>query len=264
MLEADPARCLEIAVEPAAHGGPLSEELSQVAPLRVQEPQDERCSVSRASLRLDVDAASTGQPEIQLLLARLHVREEDRCVAVCQRGDLEQLPSGDFQTEATSPVRLVLSAAPLGLCIHASPGHRATERIDDPTVLARVAREDADEAIRREAAELLIGIAQDSTNADEAQVALDSLAESRALALVARHAELVSVALAGDKHPCKAGTQECLDKMIAKIQAKGWLGVETEQLENGRWQITKVYDDSPAQAAGFCQRGNHRRFGRRS
>ena len=62
---------------------------------------------------------------------------------------------------------------------------------------------------------------------------------------------VVSVAMAGDKQPCTADTQECLNKMMAKIQAKGWLGVETEQLENGRWQVTSVYPDSPAAAAGF-------------
>ena len=50
---------------------------------------------------------------------------------------------------------------------------------------------------------------------------------------------VVSVAMAGDKQPCTADTQECLNKMIAKIQAKGWLGVETEQLENGRWEVTR-------------------------
>lgn len=62
---------------------------------------------------------------------------------------------------------------------------------------------------------------------------------------------VMSVAVAGDKHPCTAGTQECLDKMVAKFQAKGWLGVETEQLETGRWQVTSVYPDSPAAVAGF-------------
>ena len=62
---------------------------------------------------------------------------------------------------------------------------------------------------------------------------------------------VVSVAMAGDKHACTASTQECLNKMAAKIQAKGWLGVETDQLESGRWQVTSVYPDSPAEAAGF-------------
>jgi C-terminal processing protease CtpA/Prc len=61
---------------------------------------------------------------------------------------------------------------------------------------------------------------------------------------------VVSVAVAGDKH-CKASTQECLNKMVAKIQQKGWLGVETDKADNGRWQVTKVYPDSPAAKAGF-------------
>jgi predicted metalloprotease with PDZ domain len=60
----------------------------------------------------------------------------------------------------------------------------------------------------------------------------------------------VSVAVAGDKH-CTASTQECLNKMVAKIQQKGWLGVETDKAGNGRWQVTKVYPDSPAAKAGF-------------
>jgi S1-C subfamily serine protease len=62
---------------------------------------------------------------------------------------------------------------------------------------------------------------------------------------------VVSVAVAGDKHACTASAQDCLDKMMAKIKTKGWLGVETESLDNGRWQVTSVYPDSPAQAAGF-------------
>lgn len=62
---------------------------------------------------------------------------------------------------------------------------------------------------------------------------------------------IASIAVAGDKHACTASTQDCLNKMVAKIQAKGWLGVETEQADNGRWAITKVYPDSPAAKAGF-------------
>ena len=62
---------------------------------------------------------------------------------------------------------------------------------------------------------------------------------------------IASIASSGDKHACTASTQDCLDKMVAKIQAKGWLGVETEQAENGRWAVTKVYPDSPAAQSGF-------------
>ena len=72
----------------------------------------------------------------------------------------------------------------------------ALGRIDNPAVLARIAREDGDEAVRAEAAELLMGVAQDSTNPDEAQLALETLTESRALAIVARHAELEPIAMA--------------------------------------------------------------------
>ena len=61
---------------------------------------------------------------------------------------------------------------------------------------------------------------------------------------------VTAVAVAGDKH-CNGTTQECLDKMVAKYQQKGWLGVETEKLDNGRSQITEVYPDSPAEKAGF-------------
>jgi S1-C subfamily serine protease len=39
--------------------------------------------------------------------------------------------------------------------------------------------------------------------------------------------------------------------MIAKYQQKGWLGVETEKAEHGRWAITRVFPDSPAEKAGF-------------
>jgi C-terminal processing protease CtpA/Prc len=56
---------------------------------------------------------------------------------------------------------------------------------------------------------------------------------------------------AGDKHKCTASADECLNKMVQKIQSKGWLGVETEEAGKGRWQITAVYPDSPAERAGF-------------
>ena len=70
-------------------------------------------------------------------------------------------------------------------------------------------------------------------------------------AIVVICAVAIPGAAGGDKHPCKASTQECLDKMIAKYQQKGWLGVETEKAEHGRWAITKVFPGSPAEKAGF-------------
>ena len=71
-----------------------------------------------------------------------------------------------------------------------------------------------------------------------------------AIGLVALLA-LASAAVAGDKHACTASTQDCLNAMVAKMQNKGWLGVETAEVDKGRWAVTKVFPDSPAAAAGF-------------
>jgi predicted metalloprotease with PDZ domain len=74
------------------------------------------------------------------------------------------------------------------------------------------------------------------------------------LTLLSAIAVICAVAVtgfAGDKECCKASTQECLDKMVAKYQQKGWLGVETEKTAGGRWAIKKVFKGSPAEAAGF-------------
>lgn len=71
-----------------------------------------------------------------------------------------------------------------------------------------------------------------------------------ALALVV----LIAVpALAGGDHKkCTAGTQECLDKMAAKLAKAGWLGVEYEPIEGkGYWKLEKVVSGSPAEAAGL-------------
>jgi C-terminal processing protease CtpA/Prc len=57
--------------------------------------------------------------------------------------------------------------------------------------------------------------------------------------------------MAGDKHACTASTDDCLKKMQTKMQAKGWLGVETEETDSGHWAVNKVYLDSPAAQAGF-------------
>jgi S1-C subfamily serine protease len=57
--------------------------------------------------------------------------------------------------------------------------------------------------------------------------------------------------VAGDKHKCKASTQDCLDKMNAKLQQKAWLGIETEESGGGHWAVSKVIAGSPAEKAGF-------------
>jgi C-terminal processing protease CtpA/Prc len=63
-------------------------------------------------------------------------------------------------------------------------------------------------------------------------------------------------ATAGDKHHnCTASTDECLKKIQAKIQAKGWLGIEYKDAGDGHWKVKYVYPDSPAEQAGF-QKGD--------
>jgi predicted metalloprotease with PDZ domain len=56
---------------------------------------------------------------------------------------------------------------------------------------------------------------------------------------------------AGDKHKCTASTQDCLDKMNAKLAKKAWLGIETEEVGGGHWAVTRVFAGSPAEKAGF-------------
>lgn len=60
------------------------------------------------------------------------------------------------------------------------------------------------------------------------------------------------VAFAGHGHEkCTDDTQACLNKLAAKIQEKGWLGVELEKNDYGYYKITEVVADSPAEAAGL-------------
>ena len=62
-------------------------------------------------------------------------------------------------------------------------------------------------------------------------------------------------AAAGDKAKCKGSGEDCLAKMKTKLAEKPWLGIEYETDEHGHWVVKKVYDGSPAQAAGF-QKGD--------
>jgi C-terminal processing protease CtpA/Prc len=57
--------------------------------------------------------------------------------------------------------------------------------------------------------------------------------------------------VAGDKKKCTADPAECKMKMKAKIEAKGWLGVELDKTEHEKVLVKKVFPDSPAAAAGF-------------
>ncbi len=58
-------------------------------------------------------------------------------------------------------------------------------------------------------------------------------------------------ALAGEKGKCTGSAEDCLAKMKAKYAEKAWLGVDYDTDDQGHWVIKKVYDGSPAQAAGF-------------
>ena len=57
---------------------------------------------------------------------------------------------------------------------------------------------------------------------------------------------------AGEGKKCSYGTQECLDHMAVKMKSNGWIGVEIDVNEtSGVYEVTKIVDDSPAQAAGL-------------
>lgn len=71
------------------------------------------------------------------------------------------------------------------------------------------------------------------------------------LALIATVA-VACVALAGEgKHEkCTASTQECLDQMRAKLEARGWLGIEADWGKDAT-KVTRVIPGGPAEAAGL-------------
>lgn len=72
-----------------------------------------------------------------------------------------------------------------------------------------------------------------------------------ALVLVVLMVVAVSVpVMAGEGH-CKGTADECCKKMANKLENKAWLGVELDHNEAGRYVVTRVVPDSPAEAAGF-------------
>ena len=48
-----------------------------------------------------------------------------------------------------------------------------------------------------------------------------------------------------------ATTEEMLKKLQAKMAEKPWLGIEYEADDDGHWVVERVYDNSPAETAGF-------------
>ena len=63
---------------------------------------------------------------------------------------------------------------------------------------------------------------------------------------------IATTASAGEGKQCSYATQECLDKMAAKMQGSGWVGVELEGIENAPGNLVAgVIEGSPAEAAGL-------------
>ncbi|MEM7051884.1 MAG: PDZ domain-containing protein [Acidobacteriota bacterium] len=62
---------------------------------------------------------------------------------------------------------------------------------------------------------------------------------------------LAGTAFAGEHYKCDKGAEECLNAMVTKIKAKGWLGIETEKTAEGRYAVKAVTAGSPAEKAGF-------------
>ena len=57
-------------------------------------------------------------------------------------------------------------------------------------------------------------------------------------------------AVAGDHEKCTADTQTCLNMMVSKLKARGWVGIEMDE-EDGKLTILRVEDESPAAEAGL-------------
>ena len=72
------------------------------------------------------------------------------------------------------------------------------------------------------------------------------------LVLIVAVFTLAGTAFAGERHAkCTEDTQVCLDRLTAKLKAKGWLGVELDKTDSGFYKVSAVTADSPASAAGF-------------
>jgi len=68
--------------------------------------------------------------------------------------------------------------------------------------------------------------------------------------------EKSAAVIAAGKKGCDGTTQDCLNAMAAKLEKKGWVGIEYDKDEaKGVMTVTRVVPDSPAEAAGF-QKGD--------
>lgn len=62
---------------------------------------------------------------------------------------------------------------------------------------------------------------------------------------------MAAPAMAGDKGKCDGDPNDCAKKMKTKLAQKAWLGISYDTDDQGRWVVTSVEPDSPAQKAGF-------------
>jgi C-terminal processing protease CtpA/Prc len=73
----------------------------------------------------------------------------------------------------------------------------------------------------------------------------------RILIVLAVVAGLAGLVHAGEgHHRCTAGTQECLDKMVAHLQKSGYGGLEIRPDEAGEFSVTEVHPGSPGARIG--------------
>lgn len=64
-----------------------------------------------------------------------------------------------------------------------------------------------------------------------------------------------SAVLAGGQKCAEQHSQASYEQMAKKLASKGYLGIETEKVGDGRYAVTRVAPGSPAEKAGF-QKGD--------
>ena len=75
---------------------------------------------------------------------------------------------------------------------------------------------------------------------------------TRLLAVAAIAAAALSAYAGGKGYKCTEGTQACLDHMVAKLQGRGWVGIELDDSKGmNQMAVTRVVSGSPAEAAGL-------------
>lgn len=62
---------------------------------------------------------------------------------------------------------------------------------------------------------------------------------------------LAATSFAGDHRKCDMSAEDCLAKMATHLEARGWLGIDTEKNDHGAYVVAAVEPGSPAAAAGF-------------